>query len=138
MNALVGLNKEPYEQNELCATFDDTTKAVKLVEDFTVSLTDTFGFIQNLPKELSKAFKSTLEETANVDLLIDVVDASNPHQEIHEQTVLKIMQDLQVINVPVLDVYNKMEEMCLVYKLALISNRSISNSTQDRINGRDI
>ncbi len=99
MNALVGLDKEQYEQNELFATLDATTKAVKLVEDFTVSLTDTVGFIQNLPTELIKAFKSTLEESANVDLLIHVVDASNPHHEIHEQTVLKIMEDLQLTNI---------------------------------------
>ena len=98
MNALVGLDKEQYEQNELFATLDATTKAVKLVEDFTVSLTDTVGFIQNLPTELIKAFKSTLEESANVDLLIHVVDASNPHHEIHEQTVLKIMEDLKPVS----------------------------------------
>ena len=109
MNALVGLDKEQYEQNELFATLDATTKAVKLVEDFTVSLTDTVGFIQNLPTELIKAFKSTLEESANVDLLIHVVDASNPHHEIHEQTVLKIMEDLKLTNIPVLNVYNKMD-----------------------------
>ena len=109
MNALVGLDKEQYEQNELFATLDATTKAVQLVEDFTVSLTDTVGFIQNLPTELIKAFKSTLEESANVDLLIHVIDASNPHHEIHEQTVLKIMEDLKLTNIPVLNVYNKMD-----------------------------
>ena len=109
MNALVGLDKEQYEQNELFATLDATTKAVQLVEDFTVSLTDTVGFIQNLPTELIKAFKSTLEESANVDLLIHVIDASNPYHEIHEQTVLKIMEDLKLANIPVLNVYNKMD-----------------------------
>lgn len=108
MNALVGLDKEQYEQNELFATLDATTKAVKLVEDFTVSLTDTVGFTKPAT-ELIKAFKSTLEESANVDLLIHVVDASNPHHEIHEQTVLKIMEDLQLTNIPVLNVYNKMD-----------------------------
>ncbi|RZI49610.1 GTPase HflX [Lactococcus kimchii] len=111
MNALVGLDKEQYEQDELFATLDATTKAVKLVEDFTVSLTDTVGFIQKLPTELIKAFKSTLEESANVDLLIHVVDASNPHHEIHEQTVLKIMEDLQLAAIPVLNVYNKMDKV---------------------------
>ncbi|QDK70493.1 GTPase HflX [Lactococcus protaetiae] len=109
MNALVGAQKTQYEQDELFATLDATTKMVKLHEDFTVSLTDTVGFIQNLPTELIKAFKSTLEESANVDLLIHVIDASNPHHEIHEQTVLKIMQELKLTGIPVLNVYNKMD-----------------------------
>lgn len=109
MNALVGAQKTQYEQDELFATLDATTKMVKLHEDFTVSLTDTVGFIQNLPTELIKAFKSTLEESANVDLLIHVIDASNPHHEIHEQTVLKIMKELKLTGIPVLNVYNKMD-----------------------------
>ncbi|AYG01587.1 GTPase HflX [Lactococcus allomyrinae] len=109
MNALVGAQKTQYEQDELFATLDATTKMVKLHEDFTVSLTDTVGFIQNLPTELIKAFKSTLEESANVDLLIHVIDASNPHHEIHEQTVLKIMKELKLMGIPVLNVYNKMD-----------------------------
>ncbi len=109
MNALVGDKKQQYERDELFATLDATTKLVQLHEDFTVSLTDTVGFIQNLPTELIKAFKSTLEESANVDLLIHVIDASNPHHEIHEQTVLQIMKELDILSIPVLNVYNKMD-----------------------------
>ena len=109
MNALVGENKQQYEQNELFATLDATTKQVALFEDFTVSLTDTVGFIQNLPTELIKAFKSTLEESANVDLLIHVVDASSPFHELHEATVKQIMAELDLQGLPVLNVYNKMD-----------------------------
>ncbi len=110
MNALVGEDKEQYEKDELFATLDSTTKMIKLIDSFTASLTDTVGFIQNLPTELIKAFKSTLEEAANVDLLIHVIDASNPDHEIHEQTVLKIMKDLDLEKIPVLNVYNKMDK----------------------------
>lgn len=129
MNALVSADKDQYEKNELFATLDATTKMVNIsanttlingtsaannesrnvTDQFTVSLTDTVGFIQNLPTELIKAFKSTLEESATVDLLIHVIDASNPHHEIHEQTVLDIMKDLKLEHIPVLNVYNKMD-----------------------------
>ncbi|MGY3729615.1 GTPase HflX [Lactococcus termiticola] len=109
MNALVGESKSQYEQDELFATLDATTKLVRLHEDFTVSLTDTVGFIQKLPTELIKAFKSTLEESANVDLLIHVVDASNPYHELHESTVQAIMDELDLRSIPVLNVYNKMD-----------------------------
>ncbi len=62
MNALVGEDKEQYEKDELFATLDSTTKMIKLTDSFTASLTDTVGFIQNLPTELIKAFKSTLKK----------------------------------------------------------------------------
>ncbi|ETD04856.1 GTP-binding protein HflX [Lactococcus garvieae TRF1] len=107
MNALT--EKTQYEKDELFATLDATTKLVKIKEDFTVSLTDTVGFIQDLPTELIKAFKSTLEESTHVDLLIHVIDASNPHHEVHEKTVQKLMEEMDIQGIPVLNVYNKMD-----------------------------
>ncbi|MCL2677024.1 MAG: GTPase HflX, partial [Streptococcaceae bacterium] len=107
MNALT--SKEQYEKDELFATLDATTKTTQLKDEFTVSLTDTVGFIQNLPTELITAFKSTLEESAHVDLLIHVIDASHPHHEIHEETVVNIMEELDMNAIPVLHVYNKMD-----------------------------
>jgi GTP-binding protein HflX len=62
--------KIQYEQDELFATLDATTKDFSLQDEFTVTLTDTVGFIQDLPTELVQAFKSTLEESKNVDLLL--------------------------------------------------------------------
>lgn len=107
MNALT--EKTQYEKDELFATLDATTKLVKIKEDFTVSLTDTVGFIQDLPTELIKAFKSTLEESTHVDLLIHVIDASNLHHEVHEKTVQKLMEEMDIQGIPVLNVYNKMD-----------------------------
>ena len=107
MNALT--EKTQYEKDELFATLDATTKLVKIKEDFTVSLTDTVGFIQDLPTELIKAFKSTLEESTHVDLLLHVIDASNPHHEVHEKTVQKLMEEMDIQGIPVLNVYNKMD-----------------------------
>lgn len=109
MNALVGEEKSQYEKDELFATLDATTKLVKLRDEFTVSLTDTVGFIQNLPTELVKAFKSTLDEATQVDMLVHVIDASNPDHQIHEETVQSILADLETSGIPVLNVYNKMD-----------------------------
>ena len=98
-----------YEANELFATLDATTKKIYLKDQFQVTLTDTVGFIQDLPTELVAAFKSTLEESRNVDLLLHVIDASDPNHEEHEKVVLDILKDLDMLDIPRLAVYNKMD-----------------------------
>lgn len=108
MNALT--NKSQYEADELFATLDATTKSVNLTGRFNVTLTDTVGFIQDLPTELISSFKSTLEESKNVDLLVHVIDASNPNHEEHEKTVLAIMKDLDMLDIPRLTLYNKADK----------------------------
>ena len=108
MNALT--NKSQYEADELFATLDATTKSVNLTGRFNVTLTDTVGFIQDLPTELISSFKSTLEESKNVDLLVHVIDASKPNHEEHEKTVLAIMNDLDMLDIPRLTLYNKADK----------------------------
>lgn len=106
-NALT--QKIQYEQDELFATLDAKTKDFSLQDEFTVTLTDTVGFIQDLPTELVQAFKSTLEESKNVDLLLHVIDASDANHKIHEDVVESIMKDLEMSDIPVLTVYNKLD-----------------------------
>ena len=108
MNALT--NKNQYEADELFATLDATTKSVNLTGRLNVTLTDTVGFIQDLPTELVSSFKSTLEESKNVDLLVHVIDASDPNHEEHEKTVLAIMKDLDMLDIPRLTLYNKADK----------------------------
>lgn len=108
MNALT--NKSQYEADELFATLDATTKSVNLTGRFNVTVTDTVGFIQDLPTELVSSFKSTLEESKNVDLLVHVIDASDPNHEEHEKTVLAIMKDLDMLDIPRLTLYNKADK----------------------------
>ena len=98
-----------YEANELFATLDATTKKIYLKDQFQVTLTDTVGFIQDLPTELVAAFKSTLEESRNVDLLLHVIDASDPNHEEHENVVLDILKELDMTDIPRLAIYNKMD-----------------------------
>ncbi|SDW20951.1 GTPase HflX [Streptococcus equinus] len=107
MNVLT--NDKQYEADELFATLDATTKQIYVQNQFKVTLTDTVGFIQNLPTELVAAFKSTLEESRHVDLLLHVIDASDPNHAEHEKIVLNLLKDLDMLDIPRLAVYNKMD-----------------------------
>jgi len=105
LNALT--ESETYEKDELFATLDPITRQLELESGLQVTLTDTVGFIQDLPTELIEAFQSTLEETKDVDLLLHVVDASSSNIDSHENTVLGLINDLDMDNIPMLTVYNK-------------------------------
>lgn len=107
MNVLT--NDKQYEADELFATLDATSKQIYLQNQFQVTLTDTVGFIQNLPTELVAAFKSTLEESRHVDLLLHVIDASDPNHAEHEKVVLNLLKNLDMLDIPRLAVYNKMD-----------------------------
>lgn len=108
MNVLT--DNRQYEADELFATLDATTKQIYLQNQFQATLTDTVGFIQDLPTELVAAFKSTLEESRHVDLLLHVIDASDPDHEEHEKVVLDILKDLDMLDIPRLAIYNKMDK----------------------------
>ena len=93
--------------DQLFATLDPLTRQVDLFPNFEVTLTDTVGFIQELPTTLIHAFESTLEESADVDLLVHVVDASNTQFSLHEKTVIDLVNDLEMQEIPMVTVYNK-------------------------------
>ncbi|WP_066371129.1 GTPase HflX [Neobacillus fumarioli] len=98
---------ESYEENQLFATLDPMTRKLILPSGFTALITDTVGFIQDLPTTLIAAFRSTLEEVKEADLLLHVVDMSNPDYFQHEITVHKLLSDLETKDIPQLTVYNK-------------------------------
>lgn len=97
------------EEDLLFATLDPTTRKMKLPSGFTVLLTDTVGFIQNLPTTLIAAFRSTLEEVLEADLILHIIDASHPNIDEHEKTVLALLEELGATAIPILNVYNKMD-----------------------------
>lgn len=109
MNILTTANT--YEQDQLFATLDPLTKKWRLPEGFEMTITDTVGFIQDLPMQLIDAFQSTLEESKSMDFLLHVVDAHAKDRLLHEKTVFDLMQQLEIIDVPVLTVYNKADLM---------------------------
>lgn len=98
---------QTYEQDQLFATLDPLTKKWRMPEGFEVTVTDTVGFIQDLPTQLVDAFHSTLEESKEVDMLLHVVDAHAKDRLQHEQTVADLMQQLGIIDIPILTIYNK-------------------------------
>lgn len=95
------------EENQLFATLDPMTRKVVLPSGYVVLLTDTVGFIQDLPTALIAAFRSTLEEVREADLLLHVVDMSSPDYYQHEETVQKLLKELELHDIPQLTVYNK-------------------------------
>lgn len=102
---------DSFEENQLFATLDPMTRKIVLPSGFTALLTDTVGFIQDLPTTLIAAFRSTLEEVKEADLLLHVVDMSNPDYYQHEKTVHDLIKELETEKIPQLTVYNKRDQM---------------------------
>ncbi|PFG06588.1 GTPase HflX [Bacillus sp. es.034] len=102
---------DSYEENKLFATLDPMTRKMPLPSGYSTLLTDTVGFIQDLPTTLVAAFRSTLEEVKEADLLLHVVDSSNPDYSQHEKTVQSLLKDLEMDGLQQLTVYNKRDEM---------------------------
>ncbi len=96
-------------EDKLFATLDTTTRKVELPGGSEILLTDTVGFIQKLPHHLVQAFRATLEELKYADILLHVVDASNPNRAEHMQVVYQTLKDLGCADTPVITVYNKMD-----------------------------
>lgn len=96
-------------EDKLFATLDTTTRKVELPNGSEILLTDTVGFIQKLPHHLVQAFRATLEELQYADILIHVLDASNPNREEHMDVVYKTLEDLGCKDTPVITVFNKMD-----------------------------
>jgi len=111
-NALV--KARAYAADQLFATLDTTTRQLYLgAAQRSVSLSDTVGFIRNLPHGLVDAFAATLQEAADADLLLHVVDASNPDHPEQMASVMSVLQDIGAGDVPQILVFNKLDAMAL-------------------------
>ncbi len=104
-------NAETYSQDQLFATLDPLTKKWQLPQGMLTTITDTVGFIQDLPTQLIDAFHSTLEESKGMDLLLHVVDASAEDRLQQEQTVMSLMKELEMDDIPILTIYNKADRI---------------------------
>lgn len=96
--------------DRLFDTLDPTTRKKRVSDTQEILLSDTVGFIRKLPHHLVSAFKATLEELAYADLLLHVVDISDPSWEIHAQTVDKVIEQLGAQEIPRVMVYNKADK----------------------------
>jgi len=105
---------DAYAADRLFATLDTTTRRLWIEGAGQVVVSDTVGFIRDLPPTLIAAFRATLEETVHADLLLHVIDASSPQRDEHIQEVHKVLAGIGAGDIPVLAVYNKIDEAGLV------------------------
>lgn len=137
LNALT--NSQVTAEQRMFATLDPTSRRLRLPHDQEIIVNDTVGFIRDLPKDLLAAFKATLEEMEQSDLLIHLVDAASPQVENQISSVNRILGELQLDRLPRLLVFNKMdlvdsaelENRCEAYHALPIS--AIDRSSLDRL-----
>ena len=109
LNTLTGAGV--LEEDKLFATLDPTTRNLKLPSKQEVLLTDTVGFIRKLPHHLIEAFRSTLEEAKYADIILHVVDASNPQMDEQMYIVYETLMNLEVKDKPVITAFNKQDKV---------------------------
>jgi GTP-binding protein HflX len=98
-------------ENRLFATLDPSSRRLRFPRERDVIITDTVGFIRDLPEDLMEAFAATLEELHDAELLLHVVDASSPRMEDQIKTVEGILRELELDGIPVLLVLNKIDRL---------------------------
>ena len=99
------------EEDKLFATLDPTTRNLKLPSGQEVLITDTVGFIRKLPHHLIDAFRSTLEEAKHADIILHVVDASNPQVDEQMYIVYETLKNLEVTDKTVITAFNKQDKV---------------------------
>lgn len=100
-----------YVADQLFATLDPTTRRVELPGGYNALLTDTVGFIQKLPTQLIAAFQATLEEIAEADLLIHVVDITHPNAQAQANSVIETLKEIHADHIPTIIALNKIDEL---------------------------
>lgn len=131
LNKLTG--SDVYAQNQLFATLDPTTRATKLPSGSEVLLTDTVGFIRKLPHHLVKAFYSTLEEAKYADIILHVMDVSSPYLETHQQVVYETLEHLKIKDIPIIAVYNKIDQCEETYSKDEKADHEVAISAKEGI-----
>lgn len=107
LNTLTGAGV--LEEDKLFATLDPTTRSLELASGQQVLLTDTVGFIRKLPHHLVNAFRSTLEEAKYADMIVHVVDASNPQMDAQMHVVYDTLRQLEIRDKTIITAFNKMD-----------------------------
>ena len=100
-----------YVEDQLFATLDPTVRKLELPDGGAVVLADTVGFVRDLPHELIAAFRSTLQEAREADLLLHLIDASDPNRWQRVRQVNAVLRELDADRVPQIRVYNKIDKL---------------------------
>ena len=103
--------KQVFVKDMLFATLETTTRRIKTKNNHEFLITDTVGFVSNLPHHLVESFKSTLEEITDADLIIHVIDSSSPFLELQTKTTLEVLREIGVKDIPIINVYNKVDKV---------------------------
>jgi len=128
LNTLTG--SEVAVEDRLFATLDPTTRRLRFPHE--LILADTVGFIRDLPKDLAQAFRATLEELQDADLLLHVVDAAYEDHEAHIVAVGRILNDLDLAGTPRLLVYNRIDRLTPDERAGLVAApQAIALSARD-------
>ncbi len=109
LSSLTDGKQNIYSDDRLFATLDPLTRRVRMPSGYHILFSDTVGFISNLPTFLVASFKSTLEEIKYSDLIIHLKDISNPNWEYQSACVEKILREIGVVNIPIIQVFNKVD-----------------------------
>lgn len=137
MNAMVDYylhddKKKVFEKDMLFATLDTTVRRIEMGNNRDILLSDTVGFIHKLPHGLVKAFRSTLEEVKNADLLLYVIDCSDPNYRQQIKVTEETLTEIEAGDIPVLYVYNK-ADLCGIEQLPkLVGENKIYMSAKNR------
>ena len=114
---------EVVAEDKLFATLDPTTRRLRFPKEREVVIADTVGFIRDLPRDLAQAFRATLEELSEADLLLQLVDAADPAQEQQIAAVERILQDMELGETPRLLVWNKIDRLAEEDRQRLLADR---------------
>src|SRR5262249_43961517 len=132
LNTLTG--SDVLAEDRLFATLDTRSRRIRFPEEREVVITDTVGFIRDLPKDLFAAFRATFEEAADADLLLHVVDAADPAPDQHIETTEALLVELDLARIPRILVYNKVDLLPPEEARRLVQGRAdaLALSAQDR------
>lgn len=121
LNALT--KSDVLAEDKLFATLDPTSRRLRFPREHEVIITDTVGFIRDLPKDLVAAFRATLEELEDASLLLHIVDASDPARDMQIAAVEKVLESLELTATPRLLVWNKCDRIPKIMERTLVSRR---------------
>lgn len=99
-----------YAEDQLFATLDPTVRQFTAIPGCSAVISDTVGFVRDLPHELVAAFRATLQEALDADLLLHVIDDSNPEHRDHMKEVYKVFDELKIGDVPTIEIFNKIDQ----------------------------
>ncbi|HSX11836.1 MAG TPA: GTPase HflX [Chlamydiales bacterium] len=122
-------------EDKLFATLDPTTRKFTLPNKQAILLIDTVGFIRKIPHQLVAAFRSTLEEAVQADILLHLVDVSNPHAEMQAEATFDVLKELEATKHPILTVLNKIdqcENKTMIYRMKAKYPKTVEISALNR------